>query len=154
MLWTKLHIPQPKKNVVHRPVLFEKLNEGFHRKLILVSATAGYGKTTLLSDWIHRNNIQTLWYSMDHSDNDPGVFITSLIKGIQTIHANAGKDAMELLKSPMSASFEYVVGLLINDMLTLTKDSIIVFDDLHVISSEEVFRVLNYLTEVSLLIRS
>ena len=87
MLWTKLHIPQPKKNLVHRPYLFEKLNEGFNRKLILVSATAGYGKTTLLSDWIHRNKIPTVWYSVDQSDNDPGEFLTSIIKGIQTIHA-------------------------------------------------------------------
>lgn len=147
MLWTKLHIPQPKKNLVHRPYLFEKLNEGFNRKLILVSATAGYGKTTLLSDWIHRNKIPTVWYSVDQSDNDPGEFLTSIIKGIQTIHARTGKDAMEILNSPMSVSLEYVVGILMNDILTLKKEFILVFDDLHLISSEEVFRILNYIIE-------
>ena len=57
MLLTKLHIPQTSRNIIHRTSLFEKLNEGINRKLILVSATAGYGKTTLLTDWIHYNKI-------------------------------------------------------------------------------------------------
>ncbi len=69
MLLTKLHIPQSKKNIVHRQDLFERLDKGLTRKLILVSATAGYGKTTLVSNWIHKHNFQTAWYSLDEGDN-------------------------------------------------------------------------------------
>jgi len=147
MIWTKLHIPQPKKNIVHRSNLFEILDEGLGRKLILVSATAGYGKTTLVSDWIHRNKIQTVWYSVDQSDNDPGEFLTSMIKGIQTLHTNTGREADELLNSPMSASLENIVGLLMNDFLSLKSDFLLVFDDLHLINSEKVFGILNYIIE-------
>lgn len=70
MLLTKLHIPQPKENIVHRSALFEKLDEGLNRKLILVSATAGYGKTTLVSDWIKQIKTPAAWYSVDSRDNN------------------------------------------------------------------------------------
>jgi len=91
MLWTKLHIPQPKENVIPRYSLFEKLNEGLNRKLILVSATAGYGKTTLVSDWLRKSKIPTAWFSVDHRDNDPIEFLGFLISGVQTIHKDFGK---------------------------------------------------------------
>jgi LuxR family maltose regulon positive regulatory protein len=74
MLLTKLHLPPAGNNVVHRSGLFEKLNSGLSRKLILVSAPAGYGKTTLLSDWISQNKIPASWLSLDNGDNDPAVF--------------------------------------------------------------------------------
>ncbi len=86
MLLTKLHIPHAGNNVVHRPELFEKLNSGLSRKLILVSAPAGYGKTTLISDWISQNKITAAWLSLDYGDNDPAVFLSYVISGIQSIH--------------------------------------------------------------------
>ena len=69
MLFTKIHIPQPKENIIQRFSLFEKLDDGLRRKLILVSATAGYGKTTLVVDWIHSKKNPLVWYSLDESDD-------------------------------------------------------------------------------------
>ncbi len=84
MLLTKLHIPPAGNNVVHRSELSEKLDTGLSRKLILVSAPAGYGKTTLVSDWISQNKIPAAWLSLDNGDNDPTVFLSYVIAGIQT----------------------------------------------------------------------
>ncbi len=76
MLLTKLNIPTPGKNLVKRIPLFRKLNEGISHKLILVTAPAGYGKTTLICDWIVQYKIPTAWFSIDKSDNDPIEFLT------------------------------------------------------------------------------
>jgi len=147
MLLTKLHIPQPKENVVHRSGLFDKLTAGLIRKLILVSATAGYGKTTLISDWINHNNIPVAWYSVDSRDNDPYEFLTFIISGIQTIHKNIGHKSLDLLKSPGTTEIEYICELLINDILTVKGDFLLVIDDLHLIDSKEVYKILYFLTD-------
>ena len=81
MLLTKLHLPSTGEDLVHRSGLFERLNEGLHRKLILISAPAGFGKTTIISDWIKKNGIPTAWFSLDKGDNDPAVFLNYIISG-------------------------------------------------------------------------
>ena len=83
MLLTKLHIPPASQNIVHRAQLYEKLNIGLSRKLILISAPAGFGKTTLLSDWIKQQDIPAAWFSLDKGDNDPVEFLSYVISGIQ-----------------------------------------------------------------------
>ena len=118
MLLTKLHIPQPKKNIVHRFGLFEKLDEGLNRKQILISATAGYGKTCLLCDWLNYSKVPAAWFSIDESDNDLFEFLTILISGIRTIDQNIGNNSLELLKSPGTVTTEYIIELLINDILS------------------------------------
>ena len=90
MLLTKLHIPSAGNNIIHRTELSEKLNQGLNRKLILVSAPAGFGKTTVVSDWISQNNIPTAWFSIDKADNDPVEFLSYIIAGIQNIHSEFG----------------------------------------------------------------
>lgn len=147
MLLTKLHIPQPKENVVHRSALFEKLDEGLTRKLILVSATAGYGKTTLVGDWINHSKIPTAWYSLDNRDNDPYEFLTFIITGIQSIHKNVGNKSLDLLKSPGTTEVEYIIELLINDILTIKGDFLLVIDDFHLIDSKEVHEIIGFLTD-------
>ena len=147
MLLTKLHIPQPKENVVHRSGLFEKLNEGLNRKLILVSATAGYGKTTLVSDWLNQINIPTAWYSADDRDNDPYEFLTFIISAIQTLHKNIGNKSLDLLNSPGTTELEYILELLINDILTVKSDFLLVVDNLHLISSKEIYKILSFIIE-------
>ena len=82
MLLTKLHIPSASQHIVHRPHLAEKLNSGLSRKLILVSAPAGFGKTTVVSDWIDQLKIPAVWFSIDNGDNDPVVFLNYIIAGI------------------------------------------------------------------------
>jgi LuxR family maltose regulon positive regulatory protein len=147
MLLTKLHIPPAGNNVVHRTELFEKLNSGLCRKLILVSAPAGYGKTTLLSDWIIQNKILAAWLSLDNGDSDPAVFLSYVISGIQSIHQDFGQSALRLLNSPYSPSVESIAGLLINEILDIDKNFLLVLDDFHLITSGEVLKLVTYLLE-------
>ena len=147
MLLTKLHIPPAGNNVVHRSGLFEKLNSGLSRKLILVSAPAGYGKTTLLSDWINQNKIPASWLSLDNSDNDPAVFLGYVISGIQNIHQDFGQSALRLLNSPTSPSVESIASLLINELLNISQNFLLVLDDFHLIKSNEILKLVTYLLE-------
>ena len=119
LLLTKLHIPPVGSNIVHRPELLETLNAGLTRKLILVSAPAGFGKTTLLSEWINRQKIPTAWFSIDNGDNDHRFFINYIISGIQNIHSEFGKYALRLLKSPNRPSDESIASMLINEILNI-----------------------------------
>lgn len=145
MLLTKLHIPPAGNNVVHRSSLHEKLKSGLSKKLILVSAPAGYGKTTLLSDWISQNKIPATWFSLDNGDNDPAIFLNYVISGIQNIHKEFGQSALRLLNSPSSPSVESIASLLINDVLNINQNILLVLDDFQQIKSNEVLNLVTYL---------
>lgn len=147
MLLTKLHIPPAGINIVHRSTLFERLNSGLSRKLIIVSAPAGYGKTTLISDWLNQNKIPAAWLSLDCGDNDPATFLSYLIKGIQSIHLEFGQSALKLINSPNSPSVESIASLLINDLLDIVKNFLLVLDDFHLIRSAEVLKVVSWFLE-------
>lgn len=147
MLLTKLHIPPVGNNIVHRSELYEKLNTGLSRKLILVSAPAGFGKTTVVSDWIDQNKIPTAWFSLDNGDNDPADFLCYIISGIQSIQNEFGQSALGLLKSPNKTSFESVASLLINEILNIDQNILLVLDDFHLIKSAEVLKIVSYLLE-------
>ena len=147
MLLTKLHIPPAGNNVVHRSALFEKLNSGMSRKLILISAPAGYGKTTLLSDWISQNKIPATWFSLDNGDNDPAIFLNYVISGIQSIHKEFGRNALRLLNSPNSPSVESIAGLLINEFVEIDQNILLVLDDFQQIKSNEVLKLVTYLLD-------
>ena len=147
MLLTKLHIPASGSHIVHRSELFEKLNTGLTRKLILISAPAGFGKTTLISDWIHQLRIPAAWFSLDKGDNDPVEFLSYIITGIQSIHPEFGQSALRLLKSPGETGAVSIAGLLINDMINITHDFLLVLDDFHLISNSEIVKLVAYLLE-------
>jgi LuxR family transcriptional regulator, maltose regulon positive regulatory protein len=85
ILATKLYIPPPRPKVILRPRLIERLNEGLHRKLSLISAPAGFGKTTLVSEWVTVCERPAAWLSLDEGDNDPTRFLTYLVSALQTI---------------------------------------------------------------------
>ncbi len=104
ILTTKLYIPPPQPKVVLRPRLIEHLNEGLHRKLTLVSAPAGFGKTTLVSAWIasHSTSLAhrpAAWVSLDAGDNDPVRFWRYVFTACQTFAAGIGTTAYELLRA-------------------------------------------------------
>ena len=147
MLLTKLHIPPAGNNIVHRSELFEKLNIGLSRKLILISAPAGFGKTTVVSDWIDQNKIPTAWFSLDNGDNDPAVFLSYIISGIKSIHTAFGQGALALLNSPNAPSGESIASLLINEILNINQNFLLVLDDFHLINSSEVLKLITYLIE-------
>ena len=85
ILTTKLYIPPPRPKAVLRPRLIERLNEGLQRKLTLISAPAGFGKTTLVSEWVAGCGRPVAWLSLDEGDNDPARFLTYLVAALQTI---------------------------------------------------------------------
>jgi LuxR family maltose regulon positive regulatory protein len=147
MLLTKLHIPPAGNNIVHRSELFEHLNKGLSRKLTLVSAPAGFGKTTVVSDWIYQNKIPAAWFSLDNGDNDPVDFLSYIISGIQSIHSAFGQSALKLLNSPNTPSFESITSLLINEILNINQNFLLVLDDFHLIKSNEVLKLVTYLLE-------
>ena len=147
MLLTKLHIPGLAKNLVYRSRLFDKLDEGLSRKLILVSAPAGYGKTTMVAQWIKKNHIPTAWFSTDTRDNDPHDFFTFLISSIQSIQENVGEKSRELLKLPGTVGLDYILELLINDLLEREEDLLLVLDDFHHINNEQILRNISFLLE-------
>ena len=91
ILATKLYIPPPRPNVVLRSRLIERLNEGLRRKLTLISAAAGFGKTTLISEWVAGCGLSVAWLSLDEGDNDPTRFLAYLVAALQTIAANIGE---------------------------------------------------------------
>lgn len=144
MLLTKLHIPPAGNNIVHRSELYEKLNIGLSRKLILISAPAGFGKTTVVSDWIDQNKIPAAWFSLDNGDNDPVDFLSYIISGIQSIHSSFGQSALKLLNSPNTPSCESIASLLINEILTIKQNFLLVLDDFHLIKSNEVLKLVTY----------
>lgn len=147
VLLTKLHISPPGDQTVHRPQLFEKLAACLKAKLMLISAPAGFGKTTLISDWIIQENIAAAWYSLDKSDNDASEFISYMISAIQGLNPGFGENAMRLLHSPAKVSLESVVRLLINEIVSFAKHFVLVLDDFHLISNRQVLDLFTYLIE-------
>ena len=147
MLLTKLHIPPAGNNILHRSELYEKLNIGLNRKLILISAPAGFGKTTVVSDWIEQYKIPAAWFSLDDGDNDPADFLSYIISGIQNIHSTFGQSSLKLLNSPNKPSAESIASLLINEILKINQNFLLVLDDFHLINSNEVLKLVTYLLE-------
>src|SRR5229473_2754461 len=94
ILATKLYLPRLRPNVVSRPRLLERLNEGLHRKLTLIAAPAGFGKTTLVSEWLAGCHRPAAWLSLDEGDNDPTRFLTYLVAALQTIAADLGEGVL------------------------------------------------------------
>ena len=147
MLLTKLNIPSTGRNLVQRSDLFDQLNEGLKRKLILISAPAGFGKTSLISNWISHCQVNAVWISLDKRDNDPTEFLSYVIAGIQGIQAGYGQAALTLLKSPNLANPESIASLMINDLTEIEQEFLVVLDDFHLISSTWIVQFLSYFLE-------
>jgi LuxR family maltose regulon positive regulatory protein len=147
ILATKLNIPPSRPNYIQRSHLIEQLNEGLYRKLSLISAPAGFGKTTLVSEWAASCRRPTAWLSLDEGDNDLSRFLTYLISALQTISANVGEGLLNVLQSPQPPSTESILTTLINEITTALDSCILVLDDYHVIESKAVDNALTFLLE-------
>ncbi len=149
LLLTKLYIPSPRPNIVLRPRLVERLNEGLAagRKLALISASAGFGKTTLVSEWIAGCQRSVAWLSLDEGDNDLSRFLTYLISALQTIKVNIGAGVLAVLQSPQPPSTESILTTLLNEITAISDSFILVLDDYHVIDSMPVDQALTFLVE-------
>jgi LuxR family transcriptional regulator, maltose regulon positive regulatory protein len=147
LLATKLYIPPPRPNIVRRPRLIARLNAGLDRKLTLLSAPAGFGKTTLLSDWIAGCGRQSAWLSLDKGDNDPTRFLAYLVVALQTIEASIGAGVLGALRSSQLPPLEPILTALLNDLTTLSDSFILFLDDYHVLDAQPVDQALTFLVE-------
>jgi len=140
LLTTKLHIPQACHDLVPRPPLLARLHQGLRSKLTLVSAPAGFGKTSLVSAWIATRNAQqglppAAWVALDAGDNDPVRFWRYVITACQTFDAALGRSALALLHTAQPPSWELVLTLFINDLAQLAGQGVLVLEDYHVITA-------------------
>ena len=148
ILATKLYIPPPRPKIVLRPRLIERLNEGSaSRKLTLISAPAGFGKTTLVSEWVADCKRPVAWLSLDEGDNDPARFLTYLVAALQTIAADIGAGVLAVLQSPQPPPLESILTALLNEITTVPDNFVLVLDDYHVIDSKPVDNALAFLIE-------
>jgi ATP/maltotriose-dependent transcriptional regulator MalT len=147
ILATKLYIPQPRPNVVSRPRLTERLNEGLQRKLTLISAPAGFGKTTLVSAWLAGSSQPAAWLSLDEGDNDPTRFLAYLVAALQKIAVNIGEEVLSALNSSQPPPPEWILTTLLNDIASISDPFVLVLDDYHMIEEKAVDQALTYLVE-------
>ena len=148
ILATKLYIPRPRPNVVHRPHLIERLDEGLQRTpgVTLISAAAGFGKTTLVSEWISTltgSEVRVGWLSLDEGDNAPARFLNYLVAALQTIAPQIGEATRGALQSSQPPSIDVLLTALLNDLTTLG-EVVLVLDDYHVIESQQIDEALTF----------
>jgi LuxR family maltose regulon positive regulatory protein len=149
LLETKLHVPRHPKGFVLRPQLRERLDAGAESALTLVSAAAGFGKTTLLAEWIATPTAGERlggWLSLDERDNDPGRFWAYAIAALRTAVEGIGSEALSLLQPPQAPT-EAVLGSLINELGRVGTDVVLVLDDFHVIEDQDVLEGVAFLLE-------
>ena len=149
LLTTKLYIPPTRPELVPRPHLIERLNGGLNRKLTLISAPAGFGKTTLVSEWVAGCGRPVAWVSLDEGDNDLIRFLTYLVAALQTVDAGIGQDVSAVLQSPQLPPLESLLTLLINDLAGNREGCpyVLVLDDYHVIHAPAVHKALVFLLD-------
>ncbi|MGB5846402.1 MAG: AAA family ATPase, partial [Anaerolineales bacterium] len=145
LLSTKLYIPPPRPDLVPRPRLTERLEAGTRGKLTLVSAPAGYGKSTLVSEWIARSNVPTAWLSLDASDNEYPRFFTYLIAALQGINPDIGVDIQSILEAGTDPPIENLLNALVNDIANSAPRYVLVLDDYHLIDEIKVHQALDFL---------
>ncbi len=155
LLATKLHIPSLRPKVVLRTSLIERLdeglpqNKGFGSKLTLVSAPAGFGKTTLISEWAASHRQPAAWVSLDKGDNDPARFLMYLVAALQTVAPKVGEAVLAILGATQSQPppIETLLTTLLNDIAAIPHGLVLVLDDYHVIDSKAVDDTLTFMLE-------
>jgi len=147
ILTTKLYIPTPRSGLVLREQLLQRLSQGFHGKLTLVSAPAGFGKTTLISEWIGKEDYPAAWLSLDEGDSDPTRFFMYLVAALQIIEPDVGASIWNLLEAHQPPAIESLLTPLLNEIATLPRDFVLVLDDYHVLDNTEIDSALAFLID-------
>ncbi|MBZ0277651.1 MAG: LuxR C-terminal-related transcriptional regulator [Anaerolineae bacterium] len=147
ILATKLYFPPPRTQMVIRDNLVERLNQGLRGKLILISAPAGFGKTTLVSEWVPECGRPTAWLSLDEGDSDLTRFLTYLVAAVQTIAPDIGRELLAALQSSHLPATETIMTVLLNEIATLRDDFLLVLDDYHRASTPLIDDVLTFLLD-------
>src|ERR1700716_1929277 len=150
LLQTKLHIPRSRPGLVPRPRLIERLNQGIDGELTLVSAPAGFGKTTLLAEWLATAQAGTgpaAWVALDQNDNDPTLFWAYFVAALQTVHAEVGARALALLHSLQPLPVETLLCTLVNELSAVSQRFVLVLDDYHLIDAPPVHQGIAFLLD-------
>ena len=155
ILATKLYIPPPRPDRVVRQRLIERLNEGLARKLTLVSAPAGFGKTTLICEWVADLERPIAWLSLDNQDSDITRFLTYVVAALQTLSLSGaegsassfGQEVLALLQSPQPPPIETTLTVLLNELAVSPDDFILVLDDYHDLDAVPIDQALAFLLE-------
>ena len=149
LLTTKLYIPPLHPNLVLRPHLIDRLDEGLRQghRLTLISAPAGFGKTTLLSEWVGSQDRPIAWVSLDEGENDRARFLSYLVAALQTIEANIGQDALDMLLVPQPPPMEALLTALLNQINAMSSDFVLVLDDYHLITAQPIHDALTFLLD-------
>ncbi|WP_020388428.1 LuxR C-terminal-related transcriptional regulator [Kribbella catacumbae] len=146
LLAGKVLVPGRRRGVVGRGRLGERLALGVESLVTLVSAPAGFGKTTLLTEWLAAGGQVAAWLSLDERDNDPGMFWAYLVKALKSAAPAVGESALSLLQSP-KPPIEAVLSALLNDLSAVEYDVVLVLDDYHVIEADEIHGGMTFLVD-------
>jgi LuxR family maltose regulon positive regulatory protein len=150
LLETKLYLPKLRRSLVVRPRLHEYLSQGAESKLTLISAPAGFGKTTVVADWlaaVPAGGPSAAWLSLDPGDNQPASFWTYVIAALQTVAPEVGAAALSLLQAPRPPPIETVLAPLLNELSAGSNDIVLVLDDYHVVDAPDVQGGMAFLLE-------
>ena len=150
LLSTKLFVPPPRQSLVQRPRLVERLSRGLMLPLSLISAPAGFGKTTLISEWRASNagrDYPIAFLSLEGDDNDPIRFLTYFVTALGTLKPDLAESALGILQSPQPPPLQAFLTGVINDLNEIDHPFAIVLDDYHVISAEPIHEAMVYILD-------
>jgi LuxR family transcriptional regulator, maltose regulon positive regulatory protein len=153
LLATKIRVPALHRNIVNRPFLIKRLNDGLvnNSRLNLVSAPAGYGKSTLLSEWVSQTSIPVAWLSLEKAENTPAHFWSYFITALSTIphfrQAGFGEAILQALQSLKPPPIDALLTNLVNELSKLQGEAVLVLDDLHTITEGKIHEDLVFLMD-------
>jgi LuxR family maltose regulon positive regulatory protein len=153
LLRTKLFVPTPRNDLIRRPRLMDLLQSDLHqdgrfnRKLTLIAAPAGYGKTTLATQWLIETDLPTAWLTLEASDNDNTRFLSYVIAALQMAVPNIGHSVQAMLRAPQRPPTDLILITLINELAAYGDPLVLILDDYHVIQSQSIHESLNFLVE-------
>lgn len=141
ILLTKLNRPALDSKWVERPHLTARLNEGLKKRLTLISTPAGYGKTTLVAQWIDQITEKSAWLSLEREDSDPDRFLRYLVAAVRKSFPKFSSKIESFLQTPILPPPDFLADTVISELAALKKPLVIVFEDFHAIESESVQKI-------------
>ena len=147
LIETKFFVPSRKLNLVPRDRIIQELDHGVKGKLTLISAPPGFGKTTLLAQWIDKTQLKYAWLSLDKRDNDLVKFWQYVIHAIQKIEPKLGNETLQIIEDRSNLDYEYFLTPLIAELSALTTDIVLILDDYHLIHETTIHQALKFLLE-------